>query len=196
MLALGLKLLYTEDREGGAGSALEYGRLWVLLTWSFSLLAVSSTVFLFLAVAVTVLVLAAMGRETIKRRTLVVVGKTVGAVLAVNAWFLVPMLLRMRDVSVVGPMILQDVRSRGMYIAQYFTVFSWGGDGVLLGENGMYKARAMGPGIAVILILLFIFGFFLREGARKGGGVSFTAVRRGVLQEECCVSAQLLCFLA
>lgn len=195
LLALGMKLLYTEDREGGAGSALEYGRLWVLLTWSFSLLAVSSTVFLFLAVAVTVLVLAAMGRETIKRRTLVVVGKTVGAVLAVNAWFLVPMLLRMRDVSVVGPMILQDVRSRGMYIAQYFTVFSWGGDGVLLGENGMYKARAMGPGIAVILILLFyLWILFARGREERWRRVVYGSTEGRFAGRMLCVSAALMLF--
>ncbi len=161
LVVLGLKLLYTEDRE-----RKEYGSLWVLLTWGFSLLAVSSTVFLFLAAVMTAVILLFMGRETLRRRTLAVLGKTVVATFAVNAWFLLPMLLRMRDVSAVEPMLLQDVRSRGMYLAQYFTVFFLGGDSVMLGENGICNAQAMGPGIAVILPLLFYL-WILFAGRRE-----------------------------
>lgn len=152
----GLASLFTveENRE-------EYGRTWIILTWGFSLLAVSSTSMLFAAAGMTLLVLLFMGKETLRRQTLLVLGKTACVTLFVNAWFLVPMLMRLRDVSSVGVLILRDIRSGGMYLPQYLSVFLWGGGSAELFEKGMMGAQAMAPGIAAAaLALLYVWASF------------------------------------
>lgn len=152
----GLIELYTMD-EG----CEEYAGLWVPLTCGFSLLALSSTNLLFLGGGMTVIILLLMGKKTLHRKVLLIMGKTMAATLFVNAWFLFPMLLRMRDASAVGILIPGDIRSRGMYFAQYLSVFQWGGDSAALGQNGMAWAQAMGPGIAVTgLLLIYLWALF------------------------------------
>lgn len=166
VLMLGLKRLYTDDVGGH-----DYGRLWVLLTWGYSLVLLSSTVVFFAAAAMTIITLLFMGKKTLRRRTLLVLGRTAAASALVNAWFLFPMLLRMREVSAVGVLIPRDVRGMGMYLIQYLTAFSWGGDGVDLAENGLGNAQAMGPGIIVALILLvWLWALFTGQRRRNESG--------------------------
>ncbi len=94
LIAWGLRCLYTEDAEEENGR-----RAGVILTWGFSLLAVSSTVLLAGAAVLTILTMLVMGRKTLQKRRLLTVCRTLALVLTVNAWFLIPMLLRLRDVS-------------------------------------------------------------------------------------------------
>ena len=142
----------------------EYDRLWVTFTWGFSLLALSSTSMLFVAVGMSAFVFLLMGKSSLQKRKIFIVGKTICAALLVNAWFLLPMLLRMRDVSAVGILIPRDFGSRGMYFAQYLNVFQWGGDSTALFENGMVGARAMGPGIVVALLaLLYVWILYVQK---------------------------------
>lgn len=189
IIVLGLKRLYTEDRV-----AKSYDRLWVTLAWGFSLVAVSSTVILFAATVLTGVTFLVMGRETLQRKTLRVIGKTIVAVLCVNAWFLVPMLLRLRDVSAVAPMLLQDVRSRGMYPVQYLMTFFWGYDGVNLSENGLWHAQAMGPGIVVTgLVLCSLWDKF--TGA-PGRGRADAQTREMQFERRLPVIAAVLMFLS
>lgn len=168
LIVLGLKCLYTEQAEGDS-----YQRLWVLLAWGYSLTLLSSTVLLFGAVCMTVLVFFCMGKQTLRRQTLAVIGKTAAAVALVNAWFLIPMLLRMRDASAVGILIPRDIRGRGMYLMQYLATFSWAGDGVNLTENGIYGAQAMGPGIVVSLLVLALLWLLFTRQRRQGGDFEF-----------------------
>lgn len=149
VVLLGLWYLYAEDDRRDNKKA------WVLLAWGFSLTAVSSTVVLIAMTVMTLVILLAMGKRTFQKPRLLELGKAAAAIVSINAWFLVPALLRLRDVSAVGAMLLPDVRSRGMYLAQYLTIFSWGKDGVELLQNGLRGAQAMGPGIAVILLAAF-----------------------------------------
>lgn len=152
----GLIELYTMD-EG----CDEYAGLWVPLTCGFSLLTLSSTNLLFLSGGMTVIILLLMGKKTLHRKVLLILGKTMAATLFVNVWFLVPMLLRMRDASTVGILIPEDIRSGGMYFTQYLSVFQWGGDSVALGQNGIAWAQAMGPGIAVTgLFPIYLWALF------------------------------------
>lgn len=167
IILLGLKLMYTRSREDKA-----YGQIWVILTLGFSLIAVSSTVLLFAMAIVFIVFLCIMGKETLQKRTMLEVVKTGTATFLINAWFLIPMLLRMRDVSAVAPLLLKNVRDRGMYAVQYLTVFPGSGGGVGFVEEGIRNAQAMGPGIAVImLVILGLWFLFVKtdsdmEGAR------------------------------
>lgn len=169
LLILGLKRLYTESGEEDS-----YGRLWVLLTWGYSLILLTSTVLLFGAVCMTVLLLFCMRKRTLHKTTLTVIGKTVVAVVLINAWFLVPLLLRMREPSAVGVLIPRDVRGKGMYLIQYLTTFSWGGGNVDLTANGLIDAQAMGPGIAVILLGLVLIWMLFTGQCKPDKEFDFT----------------------
>ncbi len=164
LVLLGIKYLYAEDAEAHAVK-----RSWIYLTWGLSLVAVSSTVVFFCIVLTCVLVFLFMGKKSLTKSRLLSVGKAGMATLLINAWFLLPMLLRMRDVSAVAPLLLADIRGRGMYFAQYLVTFAKGGGGVGMAENGMQYAQAMGPGIVVVLLLfvciwLFFTGKFSEFG--------------------------------
>lgn len=165
LIAWGLKCLYAEDGEDG-----DSNKAWVILAWGFSLLTVSSTVLLSAAAVMTVITMLVMGRKTLQGKTLLAVGKAIVVVLAVNAWFLVPMLLRLRDVTAVAPMLVQDMQGKGMYFAQYLTIFYWSGSGTEFLKNGMTGARAMGPGAAIIIIILvFLWAVFTKKYPPKKG---------------------------
>lgn len=169
LILLGIKRIFTEDVEESA-----YKWLWVLPAWGFSLILLSSTVFLFGAVCMTVLFLFSMGRRSLRKQTLGVIGKTAAAVVLVNAWFLIPMLLRMRDASAVGILIPQDIRGRGMYFVQYLSAFPWAGDGVGMTENGICNAQVMSPGAAVILLVVLLLWMLFTGHCRQGGDFGFT----------------------
>lgn len=72
-----------------------------------------------------------------------------------NAWFLAPMLLRLRDVRTVGSTIPDDFRSLGMPLVQYLRIFLSGGDSTDFLENGMADAAALCPGIAAVLPVIW-----------------------------------------
>lgn len=168
LIAWGLKYLYVGDEKDGSGN-----KAWVILAWGFSLLTISSTVFLSTAAVMTAITLLVMGRKTLQRKTLLTVGKAITVVLAVNAWFLVPMLLRLRDVSAVAPMLVQDMQSKGMYFTQYLMIFCWSSSGTELPVEGMTGAQAMGPGAAVILmILIFLWAVFTKKYSPQKGDFS------------------------
>ncbi|MCM1527409.1 MAG: hypothetical protein NC091_09200 [Bacteroides sp.] len=154
----GLSLLYEEDGRESSPAAV--------LAWGYSLLALSSTVVLTGALVMTLLWLAVMGRRTLRRRVWMNLGLAAGIVLMVNAWFLIPMLLRLRDASAVGILIPRDIRARGMYLAQYLSIYAWGGAIPDPVENGMQGAPAMGPGIAVILSVAVMLWLWF-TGQRK-----------------------------
>lgn len=154
LVLLGLCRLYAES-----GDAEEQENAWVPLVWGYSLTLLSSTALFFGEAVMTALFMLILWRKTISRAVLRSWGRTAGVTALVNAWLLVPLLARMTNAEAVGIMLVKDVRSMGMYLAQYFTVFSKGKDGVNLGENGLREAQAMGPGIAVTaLVLLYLWG--------------------------------------
>lgn len=152
LIALGIRFLYRKDGEGK-----DSGQAWVTLAWGFSLVTVSSTVVLSSVAVMTVVFMIVMWRETIQKERILAIGKTVVATVLVNVWFLLPMLLRMRNVYNVAPMMVQDFRGKGIYLSQYLTIFYWGGDGTDFVQNGISGAQAVGPGIAVMALLIFCF---------------------------------------
>ncbi len=167
LILWGLTELYNgeEERRGG---------VWVILTWGFSLVAVSSVNLFFLSAGMTVLFLLFMGKRTLERSTLLVLGKTAGAVFLINAWFLIPMALRLRDPMAVGVLIPPDFRGNGMYLAQYLNIFLWGGANDTLGQEGMAGAQAMGPGAAVAaLLFVYLWALFTGKGGETKEGRRF-----------------------
>lgn len=158
----GLTRLYTLEREGE-----EYRRLWIPLTCGYSFIALSSTSIVFVTLGMSLLIFLFMGKISFNRRTLSAVGKTAGAFLLINAWFLVPMILRLRDVSAVGHTIPTDFRALGMYPVQYLGIFLWGGDNTAFLKNGMQNAAAMCPGIAVMIPVLYYIWILYTGGYRE-----------------------------
>lgn len=139
------------------------GKGWATLTWGFSLIAVSSTVFLFIMAAMSMLLFFIMWRKSFRKSVLIEIIKTIVCVVCVNAWFIIPMLLRMRDPGAVGVMIAEDMRGLGMFFAQYLTVFNFAGNDTLIWADGMQNAPAYGPGAAVT-ILAFVYLWLIFTG--------------------------------
>lgn len=126
----------------------------VALIWGFSLIAASSTVFLFIITVMCLLLFLIMWKKSFRKSTLIDIVKTAAGVICINAWFIIPMLLRMRDPNAVGAMIAEDMRGLGMFFAQYLTVFNFAGNDTLIWADGMQNAPAYEPGAAVIMLVL------------------------------------------
>ena len=90
----------------------------------------------------------------------------------------------------VAAMLLPDVRSRGMYLVQYLTIFSWGKDNVEFVQNGLSGAQAMGPGITVIL-LVAVWIWFAFTG-QFGGNNGLSAQNSRFAAMLLCASAVLM----
>jgi hypothetical protein len=166
LVFLGLWQLYEEcNKESGSG------RAWITLTWGFSLLVMSSTVFFFLAVCMTlciILVIVSDRKKKHIRNIMIQLFKTGLCTVMVSAWFLIPMLLRMREASAVGAMIPQNVQNMGMYIVQYFRIINFAGGSSEFWDNGLQKAVAYEPGAAVsILSVVFLWLLFIGRNSRK-----------------------------
>lgn len=149
IVLLGLVQLYDRaDERKCKGSR-------ITLVLGFSLLLGSSVTFFCIAVGMALLVFVMMGRRSLSKTVLLCVGEIALATVALNAWFFVPMLLRMRDASVVAPMIYENFRKRGMYLMQYLSLFPTAGDGLDFMKSGAVNAQAMEPGAAVLVLSLF-----------------------------------------
>jgi len=163
IIILGLWELYGDEGPEGRKS-----RSHVALIWGFSLISVSSTVFLFVMASMSFLLFFIMWRKSFKKSTIIEVAKTILCVVCINAWFIIPMLLRMRDPNAVGVMIAEDVRGLGMFFAQYLTVFDFGGSDTRIWADGMRNAPAYGPGAAVTALVL-VYLWLMFTGAMRGG---------------------------
>lgn len=186
LIALGIWLLYRKDGENKDG-----GQAWVALTWGFSLVAVSSTVVLSVAAVMTAVFLLVMGRETLRKERILALGKTAAVTVLVNAWFLAPMLMRMRDASNVAPMLVRSFREKGIFLVQYLTIFSWGGDGTDFAVNGIESAQAIGPGIAVTALMIFCL-WAMFTGLYSAAADSVSAQQRHILKKAMWTGAILM----
>ncbi len=165
ILLLGLVQLYTISQERRQSE-----NAWVTLTLGLSLLACSSATFFLVAVGALVLTCLFMGHRTMSREVGICVGKAILVTGLLNAWFLIPMLLRMREPSVVGTLIYPNFRMRGMYLVQYLRVFSAAGDKLDFTENGMSNGQAMGVGVAtILLVLLYLWCLFVKKFSDRIG---------------------------
>lgn len=173
IVVLGLWELYGDEKRAERGTAL---------IWGFSLISLSSTVFLFVITAASVLLFLIMWRKSFRKAVLTKVLRTAAGVVCINAWFFLPMLFRMRDPNAVGVMIAEDVRGLGMFLSQYVSVFEFGGSDIHIWTDGMRQAPAYGPGAAVTaLAVVYLWLRFTgltrenREGAAvsKKAGISF-----------------------
>ncbi|MCR2047370.1 hypothetical protein NSB25_08775 [Acetatifactor muris] len=161
----GLIRLYTMEQKEE-----EYSRLWIPFTVGFSLLALSSTSMLAVTLGMTLFILLLMGKRSLGEQIFLVLGRTGVTFMLINAWFLLPMLLRLRNVENVQTLLAGDFQAMGTYPVQYLSVFQWGGRGTSYFENGLAGARAMVPGAAVIaLVLIRIWGIYAGKYREKNG---------------------------
>lgn len=165
LIMSGLIRLYTMEQDQA-----EYGKLWIPLTVGFSLLALSSTSILTVTLGMTLFILLLMGKRSLGRQIFLVLGRTAAAFMLINAWFLIPMLLRLQDAENVQILLPADFQSMGTYLVQYLSIFQWGGRGTSYFENGLAGTRAMAPGAAVIaLVLIRLWGMYIGKYQEKSG---------------------------
>lgn len=166
IVILGLWELYGEQDLTLTTDHSDKNKGWITLTWGFSLIALSSTVFLFVTAALSALLFLIMWRKSFQKKILIEIAKTIAGVVCINAWFLIPMLLRMRDPEAVGVMIAKDIRGLGMFFTQYLTVFNFAGNNASIWAGGMCDAPAYEPGAAVTL-LVFVCLYLMFTGAER-----------------------------
>ncbi len=116
LVLLGLVRLY-EDGE-------EKNRSWMTLALGLVLVAVSSfTAFAVTAGAVLIWFIL-MGKKSLRKQTLLSVGKTALATGILGGLFLLPRLLELRNPELVGSLIPENFRMSGYSAAQYLSLFS------------------------------------------------------------------------
>jgi hypothetical protein len=181
VVLLGLWQLYEgKNTDEGTDNAP-----WITLTWGFSLLLLSSTVVFFVTACITLFFILLMWKKTLKKYIALQLVITVFCTVVINAWFLFPMLLRMRDSNAVGAMIAQNIQNLGMYILQYFKMFNFGGTSSDFWKNGIKNTVAYEPGAAVSILVLIYLGLWFtgRMSAaenKKGTGCEKAVLGAGI----------------
>ncbi len=127
----------------------------VLLTVGYTLLLLAWPVYFFGAAGMFVLFFLLTLRDNLTKQTLAVIVKFALAFIGVNAWYLIPMMLRMRDAGAVAPLLTEHIREYAVYLTQYVKIFAFGGDRVNVWERGLTAAEAVDPGIVVIAAVTF-----------------------------------------
>ena len=147
MIPAGLSGWYfsAEDEEQKRGT--------ILLTAGMSLILICSPVTFAGAVILMMLVAAVCIGKVFKREMLKQELLFAGMTFGLNAWYLVPMLLRMKNPHAVGPMIVKSFREYGTYFIGYLNIFQREGAETAFWQKGLQEMHAVGPGFAVILLL-------------------------------------------
>lgn len=143
----GMEQLCRMDRK-----TREYRMLWVKLGFTFSLLLLASMPLFVVTAATFLLCFLLMGRRLWHKEPLLVLGKAAGMVCLLDAWFLAPAFLMLREQGSV--LVSEDFASRAVYLSQYFSAFFFGGRNASV-EGGLQDAQALCPGMAVMLLILF-----------------------------------------
>ncbi|MBR1852215.1 MAG: hypothetical protein IJ794_03410 [Lachnospiraceae bacterium] len=142
----GICRLFVQKKYDGTAVILTAGYTLTLLAWP---------VYFFGAAAVFVLFFVFTVKESLKKPALMVIGKFVLAFVCVNAWYLLPMVLRMRDVQAVSPLLTEHIREYAVYLSQYVKVFEFGGSRLNVWERGLTSAAAINPGFTVVCLVVF-----------------------------------------
>lgn len=139
-----------------------------LLVLGYSLLLLSSTVFFVGGAVLYAILFLVHIRDNIRKESIIFNLKAVMIFVTVNLWFLFPMLSRMRNASAVAPLLKAYIRNYGVYLSQYFRVYEFAGVSSDTWINGTESTRAVGPGFAVILVLIsYIILCFVRGGRSR-----------------------------
>lgn len=152
LIILGLCRLYLY-----AGQKTER-KPWICLSAGFVFITLSSTVFMFIMAVLTIVFALVIMRK--KNRYIICgqLAKTAAVTIGATFWYLIPMILRMRDPYAVGSMLPANAQEKGMYLTQYLKVFGFAGTETNLWQNGMTNAVAYEPGAAVAALILLLIG--------------------------------------
>lgn len=188
LIILGLARLYAENIQ-----KREKETAWMCLWWGVSLTVLSSTVMFSVIVVLLLLFFLVMGKATLKKESLFSIGKALFATGLICAWFLVPMLLRMRNPETLALMQVNNFRGKGIYFLQYVSIFNWAGTGTDFVEDRLVNAQAIGPGIGVVILLMLgCWAIFVgKYQGNDGGAKSQWRIMKGML-----VTGLLLMFLS
>lgn len=158
LLVYGFYRVFTDDIEDK-----NYKFNYIVLVIGFSGLLQSHLLTGEMAGAFTILLCIVMIRKVFRKKTFVVLAKTVIYSLLVSAWFAVPF----ADYLLTGDFMIQHasgrrIQERGIYPAQLFRTFFSTGDNVHFAETGAYLSDAVGIGMAqvAVLVLWFVLEFF------------------------------------
>ena len=109
----------------------------------------------------TILLCILFWKRVFRKKTFLVLAKTVVYSALLSAWFLVPFM----DYMLTGDFVIQHVsertiQDRGLYLAHLLFTFFRGGSTVYFADSGMADTQPMGVGISLIAALL-VFGLLL-----------------------------------
>lgn len=164
ILFYGFYRIFTEDIYGE-----DYRRLWILPAAGFTCIIQSHTLSCEMMGAMAVLLCVILWKKVFRRQTFAVLCKAAGAVVLLNAWFLVPFLSYLSQggfqISQVGS---QSMQYRGVYLAHYLFTFFRNGSSSHTNEMGMQQTESLGVGFAVtVCLFVYLWLLFTGRGRKK-----------------------------
>ena len=181
LICYGFWLLLTGDIH-----SKEYRRSWIPLTLGFTGIIESHVLTCELAVIFSLLLCLLCIRKVLRKQTFQALCKAALAAIALNLWYLVPMVDYMRSMDffiLKGGAAKKQIQTYGMYLTQLFEVFPRGAQyGSYPAEKGPIGETAYSIGLGLtIAFLLFLWLFlFHRErvqkmpaALRRVGGISW-----------------------
>jgi hypothetical protein len=158
LLVYGFYNVFTGDTDDGS-----YKYNYIPLMIGFSGLLQSHLLTGEMAGAFTVLLCIVMIRKVFRKKTFIVLAKTVIYSLLISAWFVVPF----ADYTLTGDFVIQHalgrrIQERGIYPAQVFRTFFSTGSNVHFAVTGAWQGDAIGIGMALVAVLAvwFFLEFF------------------------------------
>ena len=172
----GLYRVYCED--AGSMERRESGKIWLILTMGYTLLAQAYLLSFLVAAGFTVLFALVMWRKTFRKPTLILLLKTMAAFLVCNGWLFLLMAARLRDGSFsMAAFRGESIQSGGVFPSVFLQLFFINGSSFRTEETGTANIQPLGVGFAitagVLVYLWLVFVGRYREREDEGGLRSF-----------------------
>lgn len=163
LLVCGLYMVFTRQTD-----EKEYDRLWIPMVIGFSGIIQSHVLSCLMSGLFVLLACVFFWRRVMRGKTFLVLAKTVIYTALLNAWFLVPCMLSMKDIEVMQAYRGEDrIQSRGTFLIQLFNLFYRGAGDSYSVSVGTYGEMAFGIGLTLGLGLFLYVLAMLCAGKRK-----------------------------
>lgn len=171
LLALGFYKIYTEDTKGKG-----YLRNWGILAAGFTGIIQSHLLSCEMVGVFTVLLCLLLWKKTFFWRTFRVLALTVVMTIALNAWFLIPLVdLMAADGYYLGHNAGIPIQHRGVYLAHLFYTLQAAGSSSHFSDNGMVDTEPIGIGMALLICLFMGCAVFLKQSRSEAAGRNMIA---------------------
>lgn len=163
LLVYGIYMVFSKQTD-----EKEYGRLWIPMVIGFSGIIQSHMLSCLMSGLFVLLACIFCWKKMLRGKTFLVLSKTVIYTILLNAWFLIPCLLSMKDIEVMQAYRGEDrIQSRGTFLIQLFNLFYGGAGDSYSVSVGTYGEMPFGIGFTLGLGLFLYVLAMLCAGKRR-----------------------------